>query len=462
MFVVFIFLFLPFKVNAKTNPLENSNNKFGIHVLSENDFKSAADLVNSSGGDWGYVTFVITREERDTNRWQRAFDQARRLHLIPIVRVASKYNGSVWEAPDIQDINNWVRFFDSLNWVIENRYVVIGNEPNHASEWGGKINPSEYAGYLEEFTNKLHQSSSDYFVLPAGFDASAKNTKDSMDEALFIKNMIKSKPEVFNELDGWTSHSYPNPDFAGKVTDGGRGSIQTYKWELSFLQSLGVSKTLPVFITETGWSNQKVDPNQISEMYKYAFDNVWDDGQIVAVTPFILNYSNPPFSEFSWIKADGSTYPYYTAYKSIKKSTGTPKQKNSGQIVGALIQPVVFSKSGFLGIVLAKNTGQTIWDRKNTFIASDNYSRGIQTSIFLTTEPGRTNLSVFSSSTEQTKGVFIQSVYLTNLKKERITNSFPIEGLIVQPSKMQLGSFFARISGSLQSLFTTSKYSKQI
>jgi len=145
---VITFLFFLFSFNggalAIENPTAVSNNKFGIHIMNENDLDNAARLVNSSGGDWGYVTFVIREDERDNNRWQKAFDKARRLHLIPIVRLATIQDGGNWTKPDPNDITSWVNFLDSLNWVIKNRYIIIGNETNHATEWGGELNPEGY------------------------------------------------------------------------------------------------------------------------------------------------------------------------------------------------------------------------------------------------------------------------------------------------------------------------------
>ena len=36
--------------------------------------------------------------------------------------------------------------------------MIIANEPNHSKEWGGQINPKEYASYLKLFSEKLKES----------------------------------------------------------------------------------------------------------------------------------------------------------------------------------------------------------------------------------------------------------------------------------------------------------------
>ncbi len=47
------------------DPLSVSNNRFGIHILNPSEVEKAAELVNSSGGDWGYVTIPIRANDRD-------------------------------------------------------------------------------------------------------------------------------------------------------------------------------------------------------------------------------------------------------------------------------------------------------------------------------------------------------------------------------------------------------------
>src|SRR5260221_325365 len=181
LFTIFLFGFFTSKVKAY-DPTIVANNHFGMHVVDTSHLKDVAKLVNSNEGDWGYITFVIQKGERDPKRWQSAFDEMRLLHIIPIVRIATApignmNNGSVWEKPTVDEIDGWVSFLNSLNWVIKNRYVIIGNEPNHASEWGGEIDPAGYTNYFTTFSYKLKNSNENFFVMPAGFDASANNSK---------------------------------------------------------------------------------------------------------------------------------------------------------------------------------------------------------------------------------------------------------------------------------------------
>ncbi|OGG26895.1 hypothetical protein A2960_01965 [Candidatus Gottesmanbacteria bacterium RIFCSPLOWO2_01_FULL_39_12b] len=334
LFIFLIILFNPDKIYAIYEPLSVSNNKYGIHIIDENDLEEAANLVNSSGGDWGYITVVISESDRNLTKWQGIFDKMRLLHLIPIVRLATTSDGAIWNKPNISDATLWTNFLSQLPWVSKNRYVIIFNEPNHAKEWGGKVNPQEYAQVLDSFSTTLKAKSDDYFILPAGLDASAPNSKITTNEIDFLSLMKKGIPDIFLKIDGWTSHSYPNPGFVGQVKDNGKGSLRTYLWELDYLKKLGVEKSLPVFITETGWPHQEGISNnysyfkaeKVAQLITEASFSVWNErDKIVAITPFIFNYQSYPFDHFSWkVPLTSNYFPQYEAYRQIQKSAGNP------------------------------------------------------------------------------------------------------------------------------------------
>lgn len=411
------------------DPVSVPNNSFGIHIANIQDLEDAAKLVNSEGGDWGYVTFVITKGERDVNRWQKVFDEMRTLHLIPIVRVATAFSGENWEKPSFGEIDGWVSFLDSLNWVIKNRYLVINNEVNSGKEWGGEVNPEEYASYLKTFTQELKNANDDFFVLPAGFDASLPTSRNNLDEAIYLKRMLIKEPDIFDLVDGWASHSYPNPNFSGSVYATGKGTIRTFAWELSFLKKLGVKKELPVFITETGWT-RKVGESQIGEKFENAFLNAWKDKRIVAVTPFILNYEYPPFDIFSW-KNNGSYNNLYNQVQKLPKNPGKPRQENSGVITQVFVPSIWFAGSSFSGILFVKNTGQSIWSAKDITISSpDGGDIKIEKTSFVSFEPGSSGLIFIQGQAPLKGGLYIQKIFLVkdNLP---ISNEIEIKSLTI-------------------------------
>lgn len=228
-------------------------NKFGIHILEPTDLAKAQELVNSSGGDWGWVTVVIRDDDMNQEKWQDFMDECRKRHLVPLVRIATHLEGKNWAKPKKEDVSKWLNFLKNLNWPVKDQYVIIFNEPNQAKEWGGEINPREYSQILHEFTQQFHSTNSNFKILNAGLDLAASNTKETVDAFSFLSEMKKEIPEIFENLDAWASHSYPNHGYLGKPWDTGKTSIRGYQTELEYLQKLGVKKEFDVFITETGW-----------------------------------------------------------------------------------------------------------------------------------------------------------------------------------------------------------------
>jgi len=333
--MVLTFFVLAKPTHAKAINTLSPNNKFGIHILSENDLNDASALVNSNGGSWGYVTLVIREDERDLKRWKQAFSQMQNNKLIPIVRIATNQTENGWGKPTPNDALAWVEFLEQLPWPTKSKYVMIFNEPNHAAEWGGDINPHEYARVYRSFWEEFKKSDADFFVLPAALDLAAPNGNTTMDAQTFWQQMHQEDELVFTLFDGWNSHSYPNPGFCGSPNDTGRTSIQGYLWEKEHLKSYYLNQNLPVFITETGWGCSLLSEKTVSDHYEYAYNHIWSDPQVVAVTPFVLNYPNRPFNYFSFKNQSGQFFSYYEVIKNLPKIKGEPaltekhKEENS-------------------------------------------------------------------------------------------------------------------------------------
>ena len=388
----YVLIFLLIQILAlffiSNNVIANEpNNKFGIHLAQPHleDLKKAAELVNSSGGDWGYVTLVIQENDRNKQKWQEIFNLLRKYHLIPIVRLATIPEGPNWKLPNDSDADSWVDFLDSLNWVVKNRYIVLFNEPNHGNEWGGQVDPKDYAKVAFSFAKALKEKNPNFFVMLAGFDASAPHLPPKYyDEELFLKDLINSQPEIFKFIDGWVSHSYPNPAFSGSPYDFGRGTIRTYQWELELLRQLGVEKDLPVFITETGWERKKLSEELLAQNFKIAFEKVWlPDEKVVAVTPFVFDYQMPPFLGFSWKKqGEDNFYQQYYVVQSLPKIKGNPKQEEKGQIIFNLPKELV-NKSTYQFKIKLKNQGQGYWDEMSYSLLAMSYLNNKKTEFLI-------------------------------------------------------------------------------
>lgn len=320
------------------DPLSVPNNKFGMHILETSEVSKAREFANSSGGDWGYVTIPIRANDRDLPKWTKFMSDCRDLHLIPILRIASFPVDDHWMAPNEWDIIDFVNFMDELPWPTQNRYIIIYNEPNHKNEWGGFVYPEEYARVLFRAADIFHKRNPDYFIISAGFDSSAPDGADSMNEYEYMQAMDKEVSGIFSQVDGISSHAYGNPGFQAVPNVYSPVNIANYRFEEKFLATMGVDKP-KMFITEGGWMNPPIS------FYQEAFDRVWVDPNIVAITPFVLDGGVGPFAPFSFVDNQGQFKPFAKAIMSIQKSAGKPE-----------LTPVILPNSGPTGPLSAGPT----------------------------------------------------------------------------------------------------------
>ena len=321
-----LFLLSAFKTKAIYNPLSVPNNKVGIHILFPSEISDAAQLVNANGGDWGYVTIPIQQDDLNLIKWQHFMDQAKALHVIPIIRIATVddyFNKNSWSAPTNYDVVQMANFLNSLSWPTKNRYIVVYNEPNDADEWGGSPDPAAYANILSFATSVFKQRSKDFFIISAGLDNAAANVPgQSIDEYTFMREMNQAVPGIFGKIDGISSHSYPNPGFEQPPSYYYEG-IYSFYYQENLASYLG-GKTLPIFITETGWDDTVVNSNSIASYYQQTFKNQWSNSNIVAITPFLLSGSGP-YAGFSFTQQNGGKTPEYNAIENLSKTKGQPQ-----------------------------------------------------------------------------------------------------------------------------------------
>ncbi|KKS17061.1 MAG: hypothetical protein UU72_C0008G0043 [candidate division WWE3 bacterium GW2011_GWB1_41_6] len=315
------------------------NNKVGLYIYAEKKsfFELAQKLVNSNGGDWGYVLVPYNVRDRDVDKWKEVFRMTNDKHLVPIIQL-HEVNPDNYE----KETNEAAQFLNQFMWPIRNRYISIYNEPNDSRFWGGKVDPKEYAVIMRYTIAAFKKENLDFFMINGALNTSASTNEVSTDAEIFMKKMNEKVPGIFNQLDGWASHSYPQPNFSGKPDGKGRLSIRAYESELDFLKKeMGVKKELPVFITETGWAHAEGESYNssyltaefVGKYFKQAYEKVWmKDDRVWAVTPFTIWYE-PPYDHFSWVNRDGVPYEHYEVVKSIKKVKGTPAKLETGNEV---------------------------------------------------------------------------------------------------------------------------------
>ncbi len=330
---------LKYQNYSQYGPTWEPNNKFGIYVYAENSdyFELAQKLVNSHGGEWGYVLIPYNVKDRDKSKWGRVFDQLHAKKLIPVLQLWDlDYDHYEEQTRDAAE------FLSKFIWPIRYRYVAVYNEPNSANFWYGRIAPDEYAKILDFTIQTFKEKNPDFYMINAGFNTSAANDKENMDAFDYMKEMDKAVPGIFEKLDGWASHSYPQPNFSANPHNTGRWSISAYDTELTFLKKiLNVDKDLPVFITETGWAHAEgtvyehsfLPVDTVAEYYKQAYEDIWlKDNRVRAVMPFTIWYTEP-YDHFSWVTEDKVPYKHYNEVKSLKKVKGHPPTLKSSRLI---------------------------------------------------------------------------------------------------------------------------------
>lgn len=317
------FLSLSQGAYAVVDPLAVPNNRIGLHLLFPGELHQAANIINRHGeAAWGYVTIPIQAGDRDRVKWQSFLDKCREERIIPIIRVATIPEGSNWATPNDFDLIDFANFLSDLKWPVQNRYIIIFNEVNRSDEYGGVMNPEKYADILNNAIDIFKARSENFFILPAGLDNASSNGKNALNWKTYLLRMYRHLPDVFNKLDGWTSHAYANPDFSARPDLSGSNKIDSFKYDLQYLSSF-TQKKLPVFITETGWSNKNLSDHQIALYYQYAFSKVWSDPNIVAVTPFLLNAQDGVFKQFSFLDEHQKEKEFAATF-SVLAQTGEP------------------------------------------------------------------------------------------------------------------------------------------
>ncbi len=313
---------------AVEDPLSRPNNEIGVHILFPDELEQASKLINSNGGEWGYVTIPIQSGDRDLEKWQKFMDECKRLKIIPLVRLATEphpLQTNVWRKPTDYDIVDFANFLSSLSWPTKNKYVILYNEVNRSDEWGGEApNPAEYADIVAYANQAFKTRDQSFYLILSGMDAAAPDDYVKYISGFTYLEALLKDPRIVPSIDGFSSHSYPNPAFSAYPSETKKVSVATYRFEYEMINKNSTRK-IPVFITETGWSDLKLPHSVISEYYKQTIRDIWneDRDKIVAITPFLLNSAGGPFDQFSLLQ-NGEEKLYYKTLVAMKKVKGDP------------------------------------------------------------------------------------------------------------------------------------------
>lgn len=296
-----------------TTSKASAQTKLGVHLLQPEEIHQAHDLL--PGG--GYLTVVLPANQLDETKWQSFFDSAQEYNFTPIIRLATEFQEQSWRLPTKKDITRFAHFLNQLNWYQDQLNIIVFNEPNHAAEWGGQVDPISYAQTLAFTADWFHTEPKQYLILNAALDAAAPNGPITASASSFLSELHQADPTVLKKIDTWNSHSYPNPHFSASPYQTNPQSIRGYQHELAQLKLL-TDKDLDCFITETGWSSNKLSFQTIALYYQHALDQVWlPDEKIKAITPFLLNAQAGPFQVFSLLDKTGQPTPAYKIIQTL-------------------------------------------------------------------------------------------------------------------------------------------------
>lgn len=290
----------------------------GIHILSPHDHQYATKLLKteSNQGQWHYVTIPLSLNDLEKkDDWVQFFEKCKKDKLIPIVRLASKYENGSWKRPSRKEIVALFEFLNQLPWPTDRRYIIAFNEVNHAKEWGGQVDPISYTQTLEFVANWAHTEQGNYLVLPAAMDLAAPTSRETTEAFNYLSQMLTANPWIFDHVDYWNSHSYPNPGFSSRPTTSGKNSLRGFEYELNFLKNK-TGKDFSVFITETGWVDNRLTRPWLDNYYLYALQHIWSDSRVKGVTPFLLRGAPGPFESFSFYDDGGNPTAMFNAFQS--------------------------------------------------------------------------------------------------------------------------------------------------
>lgn len=306
-------------LGTSVSPALARGDVLGIHILNPYELQDAKALLahdDAAAEEWHYVTIPLSLNDLSKHKeWQKFFDQARQMRVIPLVRLATRVENAMWQAPTRDEVVQLLDFLNELEWPTEDRYIIVFNEVNHAKEWGGRIDPQEYAEVLRFSSMWAQAQQKNYIILPAAMDLASPNGRETMEAFTYLNRMYAHDPDIFSFIDVWNSHSYPNPGFSASPYRNGQNSLRGYQYELNYLKQK-TQREYQVFITETGWAETPATVRQLESYYTYALENIWNDPRIIAVTPFLLRGDPGPFSVFTFLDANSQPTRQYLALQS--------------------------------------------------------------------------------------------------------------------------------------------------
>jgi len=336
-------------------------NRFGIGLVgpgNPDDLDRSANLV----GPGGYVKLIFAGVRPGmtgpTAEWSTAVREAYARDLVPVIRFAPDWGDRrVRNQSDDGSGTRFTRLAAAYAAIVRGLplragwplYVETHNEPNLCYEWScdpgafpdNRITmarmAAEYAALLRDVAAALHALGDPRIrvtnggLAPGGVrwclcvgprDVQRGEWEGGTTSLDFIAAMRAAVPSSLTTIDAWASHAYPASGrgygFFPPYASAGVG-LRYFHDELA-----AVGRSLPVLLTETGWSVRRDgggtnSRDEIASWTVQAYRDFWlTDPSIRAVMPFMLR--DAAWEDFAWISASGSEYPVYRAVRAFRCS----------------------------------------------------------------------------------------------------------------------------------------------
>jgi hypothetical protein len=336
-------------------------NRFGIGLVGPGDanqWNLTADLV----GHGGHIKLIFPGIDLNTTgpdgSWVTAVQESYNRELVPVIRLGPHWGDRhIRNMADDASRTTYTQIAQRYAQVVAGLplragwplYLEVHNEPNLCYEWechpgeapahvntpAGWMHYSdtahEYAYFLRDVADALHALGDPRIQVLNGALAPGGAVTCECDgggytagiTALeFIDEMDNAVPGIWSRLDGWASHAYPAEGL-------GWGFFMAYSQSMPGLlffehELTAIGTTLPVFITETGWTTDAGAFGSRTDIATWtvdAYNNPWlTHPDIAAVMPFMLQ--DAAWEAFAWVASGGAPYAVYDAVRAHRCSLG--------------------------------------------------------------------------------------------------------------------------------------------
>jgi hypothetical protein len=233
-------------------------------------------------------------------------------------------------------------FVERVAWRYRGRVraYVIWNEPNLASEWGGRPpDPAAYTQLLRAGYEAVKAGDPAALVVTGGLAPTNGDGDRALDERAFLRGMYRAGAAPYFDVLG--AHPYGfglSPDAPATTND---GLVFGRLADLRAIMLENGDAHKPVWVTEMGWTVDPppdprdigVSPAQQATYLTGALDRVrreWPWVELVTVWNLSQPAPGDPFGGYSLIDPAGTPRPAYRAWQQAARGQGAGGQRSKG------------------------------------------------------------------------------------------------------------------------------------